>query len=480
MGVGGGTGNTISFSEIRDFYGDSNPVVFSEFNRKSSNDGLVDATFAGASTATTGTSSQTVDDFAVTVTEVDGSLVNLTTSGSNQADAPFPIGTNAASFTLLNTTSFVNVVITGNGTCTFSVNNSQIGSVSPGGSATSFTIRGPQYVSGDRTLSVNTAFSAGDVFSLSCTQGSSTNTSIHGVRAIEYDITFQNNNSTGDTYNLTSNSTGGSSKTAYAAGDSFLAQDNGSSNQFVLAYDNVTGAGAGTAGDIGVSILGPNYTGSLNTSVIYVNTQVSGGVSYTITADDAIVSLIGAHPSGASDENPTGTWRVMRGSTVIIGPTTLSASGGEGTSSYFGNRGSSTYHANIKGPAYQSGDEGTGATGNLLTSTATQAGDVVETTSHTYAARVSTRRRDAQYTTRFTNNSGSNSYTIGSSSTGGAATIAASATRDAKTDNTSSNPSWAIHFDTSSGDCNVGIPTTIGSGNPANINLFNTVTTPVG
>ena len=433
MGVGSGSGNSISFSTIRDFYGDTNPVSLSEFNRNTSNDTLVDATFVGASTATTGTSSQTVDDFAVTVTEVDGSLVNLTTSGSNQANAPFPINATAANFTLLNTTSFVNVVIQGQGPCTFSINGSQIGSVNVDGGATGFTIRGPQFVSGDRTLSVNTAFSAGDVFSLSC-NGPSTNTSTHGVRAVEYDITFQNNNSTGDTYNLTSNSTGGSSKTAYAAGDSFLAQNNGSSNQFLLAYDNVTGSGSGTAGDIGVTVAsGSALAGQTTTNP--ATAPSTSGISFTN------VTATTSHFNDNENQNV----QILRNGVQV-------ASGSAGQSS----SASATYTGTIV-----SGDVFS-ATGSGANGTALRINFTTPTKSITYQ------------------NNGSSSITLGSSSTGGARTIAASASATVQTGGSTNNESWAVHFNTGSGDCNVGIPTTIGVGNPVNMDLFNTVTTPVG
>ena len=473
MAVGSGTGNTISFSTIRDFYGDTNPVSISEFNRNTSNDTLVDATFAGASTATVGTSSQTVDDFAVTVTEVDGSLVELTTSGSNQANAPFPINASAASFTLLNTTSFVSVTILGQGNCTFSINGSQIGSVNVDNNATNFTIKGPQFNTGDRaSASVSTVFSAGDVFTLSCGtnagQNARTNTSTHGVRAVEHDITFQNNNSTGDTYNLTSNSTGGSSKTAYAAGDSFLAQNNGSSNQFLLAYDNVTGAGPGTAGDINVTETSA-FTGTLGSIISRVNTSVSnssgGGTisdTYTVLASDSVLILGGGgqnQQSGADGDgiDLVGSWSTS--GIINISPVA------SGQSKFY------------RGPAYQSGDSS-----NLTFSGSISAGTFTITSSVGSAGggvSVSTRRRAEQFTTVFTNSSGSKSYTLGSSSTGGAVTLAAGATRNAQT-TSSSGSSWAVHFDTGSGDCNVGIPTTIGSGNPVNLDLFNTVTTPIG
>jgi len=440
MAVGSGTGNTISFSTIRDFYGDTNPVSISEFNRNTSNNTLVDATFVGASTATTGTSSQTVDDFAVTVTEVDGSLVNLTTSGSNQANAPFPINATVASFTLLNTTSFVNVVIQGQGPCTFFINGSQIGSVNVDGGATGFTIRGPQFVSGDRSLSVNTAFSAGDVFSLSC-NGPSTNTSTHGVRAVEFDITFQNNSSTGDTYNLTSNSTGGSSKTAYAAGDSFLAQNNGSSNQFLLAYDNVTGSGSGTAGDIGVTVA--------SGSGIAASTTVNGGTNTaTVTAPSSAFSYVNVTLT-STNQSPDGNQNVTA-TITRNGTSVASAFSTEGNAT-------ATYTGTIAANDVFTGSGAKDGGNNALT--------------------INFKNPDKVIT--YTNN-GSSSITLGSSSTGGARTIAASASATVQAGGSTNNESWAVHFNTGSGDCNVGIPTTIGAGNPVNLDLFNTVTTPIG
>ena len=473
MGVGTGSGNSISFSTIRDFYGDTNPVSLSEYNRSSNNSGLVDSTFVGADTATTGTSSQTVDDFAVTVTELNGDLVNLTTSGSNQANAPFPINATSGSLTLLNTTSFVNVVVSGNGSATFFINGSEIGSVSvdftQGGAG--FTIGGPQFTTGDQTLSAlnnnaTNSFSAGDVFSFSCS-GCDTGTSTHGVRAVEFDITFQNNNSTGDTYTLTSSSTGASSKAVYAAGDSFLAQDNGNSNQFLLAYDNVIGSGPGTAGDINVTETSA-FTGSPGSLSQRANSQSSTTSLYTITADDALISLRGNDPSGASDQPASALFTIRRNGAVVSGPH-------NGT-----NFGNGSYALYIKGPVYNGGS---GLSLPIsLPSVSTQAGDVIGISSVQGNAGISSQRRSQQFTTVFTNSSGSRSYSLlggAGKSTGGAATLSPGATRNAQTTN-SSGSSWAIFFDSTSGDCNVGIPTTIGVGSPVNMNLFNTVTTPLG
>jgi hypothetical protein len=445
MAVGSGTGNTISFSTIRDFYGDTNPVSISEFNRNTSNDTLVDATFVGASTATTGTSSQTVDDFAVTVTEVDGSLVELTTSGGNQANAPFPINATSGSLTLLNTTSFVNVVIQGQGPCTFFINGSQIGSVNVDGGATGFTIRGPQFNTGDRaSTTVNTVFSAGDVFSFSC-NGPSTNTSTHGVRAVEFDITFQNNSSTGDTYNLTSNSnrldSTDASQLVYAAGTSRQVKNNSSSNQFLLAYDNVTGSGSGTAGDIGVTVA--------SGSGIAASTTVNGATNTaTVTAPSSAfsyvdVTLTSTNQSPDGNQNVTAT--ITRNGTSVA--TAFSTEG----------LATATYTGTIAANDVFTGSGASNSGNNALT--------------------INFKNPDKVITYQ---NNGSSSITLGSSSTGGARTIAAGASVAVQPGGSTNNEDWEVHFNTGSGDCNVGIPTTIGAGNPVNLNLFNTVTTPVG
>lgn len=443
MGVGTGSGNSISFSTIRDFYGDTNPVSLSEFNRSSNNSGLVDSTFVGASTATTGTSSQTVDDFAVTVTEVDGNLVELTNSGPNQANAPFPINASSGSLTLLNTTSFVSVVVSGNGNATYFINGSEIGEVevefTQGGAG--FIIKGPQFNTGDRaSTSVNTVFSAGDVFSFSC-NGCSTGTNTHGVRAVEFDITFQNNSSTGDTYNLTSNSTGGSSKTAYAPGDSFLAQNNGSSNQFLLAYDNVTGSGSGTAGDIGVTV-------ASGSGIAASTTHNGGSGTATVTAPSGVHSYVSVTSQARNSEgepNSNVTGKIFRNGVEVA--------------SVFSTEGFVT-------PSYT----GTIVAGDVFTATGSNTGDVNIIT-------INFKNPDKVITYQ---NNGSSSITLGSSSTGGARTIAASASATVQQGGSTNNESWAVHFNTGSGDCNVGIPTTIGVGNPVNMDLFNTVTTPVG
>ena len=85
MAVNGGSGNAISLGEIQAFYGGSAPTSLSEYNRGGS---LVPSTFAGSATATTGTSSQTVDDFGVTVTTIGTGYTGFSTT-ITQGNSPF-------------------------------------------------------------------------------------------------------------------------------------------------------------------------------------------------------------------------------------------------------------------------------------------------------------------------------------------------------------------------------------------------------
>jgi|9_EtaG_2_1085328.scaffolds.fasta_scaffold01900_4 hypothetical protein len=241
----------------------------------------------------------------------------------------------------------------------------------------------------------------------------------------------------------------------------------------ISAQSNTSGTGNQTIGQFGVAVSSA-FTGTLNNSANRQNTQTSGAISYTITADDAIIKLGGNHPSGQSDENPQGNWQVLRSGSPIIGPIQLSAQAGESSGSYFGTRGSSQYVAQIKGPAYQSGDEDpTGSAGfglgELLVTTATQAGDVVDTVTHSDVATVTTRRRDQEFDVDFTNNSSvtiatTSGSTNGNSSTG-SLTFSAGQTRKVKDDASSSN--YVLGHDAVLGNTNVPASGTI------NMNVFN-------
>lgn len=478
MGVDGGAGNAISFSEIQAFYGGSDPISISEYARGGDN---VPSSFAGASTATTGTSSQTVDDFGVTVTTIATGYNSFSTtitqgnsgfSGNQSGGNWNVIRENAGSGTGTWTARVLNTATTLSGSCdgkALTVTKNGTGVVSLGNSGGSWSVscaKGDVLVwtcsagiggSGTINRSQSWSWSGSPAIQYTANTNGGTSGSISAYR-----VAFANNTTTDDTYTLTSDSTG--SETVYSPSESQNVRDNDSSNSWVLAYDNVTGAGAGSAGDIDVTIIGPNYTGALGS----VTARATGTPpkNYTVTADDAVIQIIGdtADGGGNSGGNVTVKHRINSG-------TEISQSGFD-----------STQNGAAVNISYYTGPAANGATGSGTNNGSLSAGDVVNYTfnSGESGSGIYSRRRSAQYTTRFTNSSSSKSYTLGSSTTGGAAVMAASSTRDVSTTETSNNPSWAVYFDTSSGNCNTNIPTTISSGNPVNLDLFNAPGTPVG
>ena len=471
MAVNGGSGNAISLGEIQAFYGGSAPTSLSEYNRGGS---LVPSTFAGSATATTGTSSQTVDDFGVTVSTIATGYTSFSTT-ITQGNSGFSGGQSNGNWNVIRENA-------GSGTGTWTarvLNASTTLSGNCNGKALTVTKNGTGVVSlGNSGGSWSVSCAPGDVLVWTCSAGIGGGGTINrsqswawsGSPSIQYtantnggtsgsisayNVVFANNTSTGDTYTLTSGSTG--SETVYSPGESQTVTGNGSSNSWVLAYDNVTGAGAGSAGDINVTIIGPNYTGALLGSA-------NRGTTYTVRADDALIEIVGVVANDSSS-----------GGSIIV---THRVNNG-------GNITQSVGHGGNGGPhtvGYYTGPAANGASATGTNNGSLSAGDVVyyvSSSSGEAGQGVYSRRRSAQYTTRFTN-SGSQSYTLGSSTTGGAAVIAAGATRDVNTTSTSNNPSWAVYFDTSSGNCNTNVPTSIGSGNAANFNIFNAPGTPVG
>ena len=243
MGVNGGAGNAISFSEIQTFYGGSNPISISEYYRGGSE---VPTNAVAAQAETSGTSSQTVGDFAVTVTEVAGSLTTSSLS--------------SVSFRRVTVTaqhSFVTMTITGGGQAIFSYhpspgtgNSVQLLSTSLGGggepTSVTYTFRCPQFNSGDATASDSNTYAAGmEVIA------SGTNTGTAGFRAVEHDVDFTNNNSA--TLTTTSGSTGGAQ--TYTSGQTRKVKDNQSTNSYVLGYDAIGGnTNVPTSGTVNIDI----------------------------------------------------------------------------------------------------------------------------------------------------------------------------------------------------------------------------------
>jgi len=449
--LGAGAGTEISFSTLRDFYGDTNPVSLSEFTRGGS---LVASTFAGASTATTTTGSGTKNDFAIaqtTHTVYTGSPGSFVQRANDSTSTAYQ----GVSLTYTVAAGDSVIYVGGAGYTDFSgdnniqvVNGFQL-SVN-GGSSTSyggsfFYFKGPAWQNGHHPsiLLYQGSFSAGNTISMTTTAGGYSGfVTLYSSRVAassEYDITFTNNNSTGDTYTLTSNSTRiGSNSQVYAAGASRLVKDNSTSNQWTIAYDNVTGSGSGTAGDIAVTVTSQADAGTVThnggNGIASATAPSLSGISF--------VSVVGSANNSNDDSTPV--VRLKRNGTLVA---SFRAGSGAGS-----------------GVTYT----GTINSGDVFTAQGGDQSNIV-TINYTTPSRSIT----------FKNN-GSSSLTLGSNSTGGARTIAAGVTATVQTGGSTNNEDWQVHFDTSSGDCNVGIPATISSGNPCNMDLFNTVTTPVG
>ena len=480
MAVNGGAGNPISFSEIQAFYGGSGPISISEYARGGDN---VPSSITGASTATSSSGPGTKNDFGITqstATVYTGSPGSLLARANSQAngtlytitadDALISLRGNHPSGASDETVS-ATFTITRNGSSVFSQSLSNGGD----GPYASY-IKGPVYNNGSG-LSLSISFpnfqsQTGDVISVSNVQGNAGVSSQRRSGQTIYDITFTNNNTTGDTYTLASSSTGHSTKSVYAAGDSQKVLDDSTSNSWTIAYDNVTGAGAGTAGDIGVSA--PFYTGSAanvmqdSLAILRTSTTLGSGndgtpmsLSYTVQPSDAFFYLSGGGFDNIGQGETQGAAGWNASGALSLGPQAQALA--------------------FKGPAYNnklgfsgnlssSGTSGTVGSGTLtLTTTCGDAGGSLF---------IYTARRYGAIT--FTNNNSNTAYALGSSSTGGAGNIAASDTRSVNTGTISTNPSWAVHFDTSTGNCNTNIPATISSGNPVNLDIFNAPGTPVG
>ena len=136
-----------------------------------------------------------------------------------------------------------------------------------------------------------------------------------------YDITFTNNNNTGDTYTLASSSTRldstDASQLVYAAGTTRQVKNDSTSNQWTIAYDNVSGSGSGTAGDIGVTVT--SQTDTRTTSTGFVSGQNTSCTLQVQTLSGlSFVSATG----GASEPNndgSSGCTLKLNGTTVATG-----------------------------------------------------------------------------------------------------------------------------------------------------------------
>ena len=461
MAVNGGAGNAISLGEIQAFYGGSNPISLSEYNRGGC---LVPSSFAGSATATTGTTSQTVDDFGVTVTTLATGYTSFSTtitqgnsgfSGGQASGNWNVIRENAGSGTGTWTARVLNAATTLSGSCdgkALTVTKNGTGEVSLGNSGGSWSVScspGDVLVwtcsagiggGGTINRSQSWAWSGSPTIQYTANTNGGTSGSVSA-----YKVVFANNTSTSDTYTLTSGSTG--SETVYSPGESQNVRNNDSSNSWVIAYDNITGSGSGTAGDISVTVADNSVYYTYGSQTAGSWSSGSGGSTQAIPGGVSRVRNVTFNNSQSN--NNTYVILYDSGSNVLA-----SASGSSPLT--------------IAGPV--------DGVASIAWNNANDDGDARGHSggSYTYENRTSNPKKKITFT-----NNGSSSLTLGSSSTGGARVIAASASHDVQTGNTN-NQSWAVYFDTSSGNCNTNVPTSISSGNAANFDIFNAPGTPVG
>tara|TARA_R100001440_G_scaffold73429_1_gene98006 strand:- start:406 stop:1236 length:831 start_codon:yes stop_codon:yes gene_type:complete len=253
MGVNGGAGNEISFSDLQTFYGGSNPISLSEYYRGGSE---VPSEQVTAQANTSGTSDQTIGEFTADVTSTSaftgtlGSLtVRSTTSYTVTADDGIVgLGGNAGR-------SDENVshtwTITRSGSVVFGpqalssagaeTSSAYIGSVASG--SYQAYLKGPAWNSAPTSPLFSTSFQAqaGDVV----TPNTSSYARISSQRRASvttYDVDFTNNSSV--TITTTSGSTNGNSSTgslSFTAGQTRKVKDDASSSSYVLGYDAVNG-----------------------------------------------------------------------------------------------------------------------------------------------------------------------------------------------------------------------------------------------
>lgn len=443
MGIDNGAGTPIKFSEIQTFYGGEHPISISEYNRGGD---LVPQSVTGASVSDNGTASKQVDSFDVDVIDVDGPLQTAGAGNGVQISS---------------TTSYVKICVNGNGNHyyykTVNGQTTQVASADMTHSTLNsrlscYVFGGPQYVSGDGGVNSATIYSVGTACSGSGTGAASFSSAERGTRSLLYDITFENESS-GSTYTLTSDSTG--TETVYSPGEQRTVRNDQSSNSWVLTYDRVTGSGNGThdAGPITVTVADngtyPTYGTAFNATSSSTNAY-----TYFYQFDTGASSSTTYYVNTVTQPSTPGQGDAGNGQISIS--TALSGGTFQNITTSSGPSGNLTFSVNsgpwMAGYASTCGNSGCYGFENVV-----------------YNVRRITNNPKKKIT--FTNNT-SSAVTLASGSTGGARTIAANASFDVQTGNTN-NASWTVVFNSTSGNVNTNIPTTIGSGNPVNLDLFN-------
>lgn len=240
MAVDGGAGNTISFSEIQTYYGGSNPISISEYYRGGSE---VPGDQVTAQSNTSGTTSQTIGQFTVTVSGTfNGTLSSYTDYISTGSTVSFTVADNTAVIGIGTQhpdkdggSSTVNYTVNVGGT---NVSISSEDNTGNGAFVADGFWQGPAAFGATGEGTDRGDLTTGTTVSLSASGTSATNIRIRvKTRAGTSDVTFTNNNA--NTLTTTSGSTGGAQ--TYTQSQSRKVKDDSSTPNYTLGYDAVLG-----------------------------------------------------------------------------------------------------------------------------------------------------------------------------------------------------------------------------------------------
>ena len=235
MGVNGGAGNEISFSDLQTFYGGSNPISLSEYYRGGSE---VPGEQVTAQANTSGTSDQTIGQFTADVTTTSTFSGSLSTGSFTTGS--ISIQSDTAKVEIFNlhgdadggsSSASTTVTISGVGTIGSFGTFDNTGN---GGLFLACTIAGPAN-NGAVSSPNGGTHSSGTV---SATGGGNVRLrEVTRASVSTHDVDFTNNSSV--TITTTSGSTGGAQ--SYTAGQTRKVKNDSSSNSYVLGYDAVNG-----------------------------------------------------------------------------------------------------------------------------------------------------------------------------------------------------------------------------------------------
>lgn len=245
MGVNGGAGNEISFSDLQTFYGGSNPISLSEYYRGGSE---VPGEQVTAQANTSGTSDQTIGEFTADVTSTStftGSLGNVTSRAIGTPPQNYTVTAADAVIQIIGDTADGGGTDGGNVTVKHKINSgteiSQNGfdSTQNGASVSISYYTGPAASGATGSGTNNGTLSAGDVvnYTFNSGEGGSGVYSRRRASVTTHDVDFTNNSSV--TITTTSGSTGGAQ--SYTAGQTRKVKNDESTNSYVLGYDAVNG-----------------------------------------------------------------------------------------------------------------------------------------------------------------------------------------------------------------------------------------------